>query len=148
MVGIAAITNMPVSGDVITAGVITGTITSLIPAASFFILTDVPFGRAVAASMAVGASAGMISGTVAAVKTGLIGTSAILSGAKGLIAGCVSGACTSSLICEFCSRMTVQTGTIGKALLGCSKDKSTGLYTFDCWKPIVHDDSIEPSNGK
>ncbi|CAF1123172.1 unnamed protein product [Adineta steineri] len=149
MVATAAITNMPVSNGVITAGVLTGAITSLIPTASFLISTNVPFGTAIVASMAVGASAGMISGTVAAVKTGLAGTSAVISGAQGLITGCISGACTSSLICQICSQLTVQKGVIGKALLGFSEDKSTGLYTtFDCWKPILHDDSVEPSNGK
>ena len=28
-----------------------------------------------------------------------------------------------------------------------NQEKSSGLYTFDCWKPILHDDSIEPSKG-
>jgi hypothetical protein len=29
-----------------------------------------------------------------------------------------------------------------------NKEQLPGVYTFDCWKPILHDDSSEPSNGK
>ena len=38
------------------------------------------------------------------------------------------------------------TGPIGWAVLGAAQDEN--LYTFDCWKQIVHDNSTEPSNGR
>ena len=44
--------------------------------------------------------------------------------------------------------MGISTGPIGWVVLGSSKDSSSGLYTFDCWKPVLHDYSAEPSNGR
>jgi len=27
-------------------------------------------------------------------------------------------------------------------------DETSTVYTYDCWKPVVHDNSLEPSNGR
>ncbi|CAF2182840.1 unnamed protein product, partial [Rotaria magnacalcarata] len=39
-------------------------------------------------------------------------------------------------------------GPVGWVVLGAVETPSVSVYTFDCWKQIVHDDSCEPSNGK
>ncbi len=57
---------------------------------------------------------------------------------KGTAAGAASGGALSSIAAG------VVSGPVGWIILGCSKDSS---YTFDCWKSIVHDDSVEPSKG-
>lgn len=48
----------------------------------------------------------------------------------------------------------VSLGPVGWMVLGCSYkaeedvSKTAGqTYTLDCWKPVLHDQSIEPSNG-
>lgn len=40
--------------------------------------------------------------------------------------------------------------SIGSLILGCSHDSSQNesKVTFDCWKPLLHDESVEPSSGK
>lgn len=33
-------------------------------------------------------------------------------------------------------------------LVGASEESATVGYTFDCWKPVIHDTSPEPSSGR
>ncbi|CAF3390054.1 unnamed protein product [Rotaria socialis] len=94
-------------------------------------------GASVATAVGASTAAGAAAGTISAAGAG----SAIVT-AAGTATGAASGTAISSIIGGVIS------GPVGWVVLGCSEDKSTGLYTFDCWKPIVHDDSIEPSNGK
>ena len=43
-------------------------------------------------------------------------------------------------------------GPVGWLALGAEEmkleDGSHGTYTFDCWKPVLHDESSEPSEGR
>jgi hypothetical protein len=36
---------------------------------------------------------------------------------------------------------------MGLALIGAASDPEDALL-WDCWKPVLHDQSLEPSNGK
>jgi len=38
-------------------------------------------------------------------------------------------------------------GPLAIALIGTSFDREKNDITWDCWKPILHDNSIEPSSG-
>jgi len=33
-------------------------------------------------------------------------------------------------------------------VVGAALDETSAVYTYDCWKPVVHDDSPDPSNGR
>ena len=39
-------------------------------------------------------------------------------------------------------------GSVGSLILGALEESATSAYTFDCWKPVVHDTSPEPSSGR
>jgi hypothetical protein len=40
-------------------------------------------------------------------------------------------------------------GPIGWTILGTMEDANASSgFTFDCWKPVVHDETTEPSQGR
>ncbi len=39
------------------------------------------------------------------------------------------------------------TGPVGCLVLGAAENQQIGVATFDCWKPVLHDVSVEPSRG-
>ncbi|CAF1123154.1 unnamed protein product [Adineta steineri] len=95
-------------------------------------------GAGVATTVGASAAAGGVAGTITAAGA----TSAVVT-ATGTAAGAASGGALSSIIAG------VVSGPVGWTILGSPEDTLTGLHTtFDCWKPILHDDSVEPSNGK
>ena len=82
-----------------------------------------------AAAPAVAAAAG-----AAEVGTVLTGTTATAAGLGGAASGGVAAG--------------VLSGPVGWIILGTSETQSPAVYTFDCWKQVLHDESSEPSNGK
>merc|ERR1719461_2402591 len=40
------------------------------------------------------------------------------------------------------------TNPIGWCILGASQHENAGNYTWDCWKPLLHDKSEQKSNGR
>ena len=65
-----------------------------------------------------------------------------LSGAViGALAGAVVGAASSNVA-------AITSGPIGWLVVGAAHDDAAAKCTFDCWKPLLHDDSFIPSTGK
>ena len=95
-------------------------------------------GTTVIGAAAAGGAAGAIGGSVAAGS----GAAAALGAAGGAASGAAGGAAISSICAG------IFTGPVGWVILGTTAEESSGVYTFDCWKPILHDDSSEPSHGK
>ena len=122
------------------------------------------------------ATSGMISGIIIGATAGLgIGIGSQISGTAGTAAGIagavgasasagaiigtavgkgLDGALTGGVVAIASSYMTsathmIHSGPIGWLLLGAeASSSSTATCTFDCWKPVLHDHSIEPSAGK
>lgn len=99
---------------------------------------------AVAAAATV-ATAGAAAPAVGTVLSGATATSAGLGGATaaaGTAAGAAGTAASGGVAAGILS------GPVGWLILGTSETQSPAVYTFDCWKQILHDESSEPSNGK
>lgn len=97
-----------------------------------------------AAAPAVGAAGAAATG---AATTGAAATGAAAAGAAATGAATTGGA--TGLASFGAATGGVASGPLGWAILGASEDEqSTGVYTFDCWKLVVHDDSLKPSNGR
>lgn len=90
-----------------------------------------------AASAGGGAVAGAIIGPIVAGTIGE-GHRTLLTSAISSAAGAVSGAAASAA-------MATVSPPLGGAILGVSDDK--GVYNFDCWKPVLRDESKTPSKG-
>lgn len=94
-------------------------------------------GGAVAVAASTGAIAGAAgTGTVAGAGVGALVGSTAAAGVGG------SGAGAATIVAG-----TALTGGIGLFVLGTSTKQEDGHITYDCWKPVVHDVSEEPSNG-
>ena len=39
-------------------------------------------------------------------------------------------------------------GLVGSLVLGTESKENSTIYTYDCWKCVLHDLSLEPSQGK
>lgn len=63
-----------------------------------------------------------------------------------IVSGAATGAASAGAMTSIAAG--VLTGPVGWAILGAEEEQSPGVYTFDCWKSVVHDDSPEPSNGR
>jgi hypothetical protein len=99
---------------------------------------------AVSGAAAVGGTAGMIAGAGAAASgaAAASGTAVAVGAGAGAVGGGMTGAAVSSVAAG------IFTGPIGWTILGATETESPGIYTFDCWKSVLHDDSCEPSNGR
>ena len=95
-------------------------------------------GTLVCGATAVGGAAGAIGGSVAA---GTV-VAAVAGAAGGAVSGAIAGTAVSSI------GAGILTGPIGWIVLGALETQSPAVYTFDCWKQILHDESCELSNGK
>ncbi|CAG2190091.1 unnamed protein product [Mytilus edulis] len=86
---------------------------------------------------------GMSSGAIA----GAIVTKTFTSGLTGAIVGGLSSAGVGSVIggCLAAASATITSSPIGLLTVGTSTEGTD--ITHDCWKQIVHDSSLEPSNG-
>ena len=144
---VAMVATAGAAGPAILAGVTTGANIGAATGATVGLggaVTAAATGSAVAATTtvagaaAVGGAAGAIGGSVAAGT----GTAAAL----GAVGGAASGAAGGAAISSICAG--IFTGPVGWIVLGTAEEESSGIYTFDCWKSILHDNSLELSNGK
>ena len=105
-------------------------------------------GRAIGVSSVIGGTASAFLGSALTLKSGTTGISAVTGAGISSILGILSGASVSSAICGMIRVIepALIASSLGLAVLGAAQDEN--LYTFDCWKQIVHDNSTEPSNGR
>ena len=67
------------------------------------------------------------------------------SAVTGAVAGGIAGGASQKVAV---SVPAITSGPIGWLLLGVAHDSSAEKCTFDCWKPILHEQSPIPSTGK
>uniref|UniRef100_A0A2C9L665 Uncharacterized protein n=1 Tax=Biomphalaria glabrata TaxID=6526 RepID=A0A2C9L665_BIOGL len=114
-----------------------------------------------------GAIAGATTGLAMGIGTQITGTAGTGAGIAGAVAGSASGgavigiafgetidsalvggvlAMASSFLVS--AQQFIHSSAIGWLVLGADVNSSpTATCTFDCWKPVVHDHSVEPSAG-
>jgi hypothetical protein len=115
------------------SGALAGTTAGLVIALS---------GKAVGVGIA--GSAGGAIGTSASVGT-VFGTVAG-GGVASALAGGVAAVASSALVA---ASQAVLDGPIGWLIVGTMHEPQASVVcTYDCWKPVLHDDSAEPSNGR
>lgn len=102
------------------------------------VTTVVEGGAAVGTAVATSAGTGAVAGAV----TGAATSGSLVAAGTGAAAGACSSAGLTSVAAGIAS------GPVGWLLLGADTSNHTGQITYDCWKPVLHDDSIEPSKGK
>ncbi|XP_053380743.1 uncharacterized protein LOC128548960 [Mercenaria mercenaria] len=125
---------------VITGGAAAGPIAAGIGTAAGTTAAGVGTGAAVGTAVGVGTAGGAIAGAgVAGTATGA-GIGAVAGGTAAAGVG-GSGAGLGALVA------TVGTGGWGLLAVGTSVNSEDGETTYDCWKPVVHDKSTEPSSG-
>ncbi|XP_013092079.2 uncharacterized protein LOC106075727 [Biomphalaria glabrata] len=115
-----------------------------------------------------GAIAGATVGLAMGTSTQITGTAGTSSGIAGAVAGSASGGAVMGIACGetvesalvggvlamassymASAQHFIHSSAIGWLVLGADVNGSpTATCTFDCWKPVVHDHSVEPSAGK
>lgn len=144
-----AIVAVPAVNGVLATGAAAGAISGAVLGVINTAITKGPTVTTVTAASAVGGAASAMMGSVAAAKVGAVGTGVVQGAAMATITGLGTGAGVASAICGAASLAPgVLTGPVGWCVLGATEGESLGVYTFDCWKQILHDDSCEPSNGR
>ncbi|CAF2155280.1 unnamed protein product [Rotaria magnacalcarata] len=132
-----------------TAGMISGTLVGLLNTAAIKGTT----GTVVATSAAVGGAASAIFGSIAATKAGAAGSAAVGGALVASISGAGAAAAVPSAYSGVAGLASATaagglSGPLGWVALGAVETPSLSVYTFDCWKQILHDESCELSNGK
>jgi hypothetical protein len=74
-------------------------------------------------------------------------TGAASVGAAAAGEGAVGSLGTTALATITGATTTVAVGLIILGIVGADRDEPKGLFTWDCWKHVVHDESPEPSQG-
>ena len=77
---------------------------------------------------------------------GAAGGSAV-SAATGAVAGAASAAGVGGTGTGVAAALGICSGPVGWLVLGAETDSDGHGITFDCWKPVLHDTSMEPSSG-
>jgi hypothetical protein len=114
---------------------------------------------AAATAATAGAATGAATAAGAAVATGAAGAAVATGAAVASGAAAATGAATAAGAAAATGAATgaaslgtvagIVSGPVGWVILGTSKEEqSPSVYTFDCWKLVLHDDSREPSNGR
>jgi len=99
------------------------------------------FGTGTASSVAAAVGASVSAGAIlGSVFGGGVG-GAVTGALAGAVAGAVSNNVTASV-------PAIASGPIGWLVLGVTHDNASAKCTFDCWKPLLHDESVIPSTGK
>ena len=147
--GVAVSTSSVVLTTSATTGMIAGSVIGAITGA----LTKGTTGVIVGNSATIGGTASAIFGSAAASKAGAVGTGVLTGAGLASVTGAGAAAAISSVYAGATSLMTgptagILSGPVGWIVLGTTAEQSSGIYTYDCWKPILHDDSSEPSHGK
>ena len=116
---------------VATTTIVTGGAATVVTAPALASATSGIATTGVAASAGVGGVVGAITGAAAGGSAG--------AAAGGAVVGAASSTATSGVL------VGLTTGPIGWAVLGTDLREDV---TYDCWKPILHDQSPTPSSGK
>ncbi len=108
-------------------------------------------GAGVAATGAAvgGAAAGGAAAGGAAVGGAAVGGAAVGGAAVGGVAA-IEGATITATVAGpggWAVAASMTTGPFAILVLGATGAEASSGYTFDCWKPILHDASCEPSKG-
>uniref|UniRef100_A0A914X1Q1 Uncharacterized protein n=1 Tax=Plectus sambesii TaxID=2011161 RepID=A0A914X1Q1_9BILA len=99
-------------------------------------------GTAVGAAAAGGTVVGSVAGASVVAASGATAGAIAGGGAIGAATGAASGAAYTAGV------LGVATGPLGWVALGADVLEPDGVYTFDCWKMVLHDESTEPSKGR
>ena len=94
----------------------------------------VAVGTAVGTATAAGAITGAAGGTAGAVATGAVAGATSAAGVGGTGTGIAAA-------------LGIGSGPVGWIVLGAETGSDGSGITYDCWKPVLHDTSVEPSTG-
>merc|ERR1711878_260951 len=101
---------------------------------------------------ATAAAAGAAGGATAAAATGACAATGAVEGAAGGAAATTTTAVIGggAAVAEGASLgvAAALTNPIGWCILGASQHENADNYTWDCWKPLLHDKSQQKSNGR
>nr|CAH0103460.1 unnamed protein product [Daphnia galeata] len=91
-------------------------------------------------------TAGAATPAIAAAATGATSAGGVAAGA--VAGGAAVGSATSAGVTSVAAG--IASGPVGWLVLGAEQDATQpiGATTFDCWKPVLRDESTEPSSGK
>lgn len=113
--------------------------------ASGVVTTAATSAAATAATVAGSAGAGMVTGAVA----GAVASGTITAGATGAVVGAGAAAAASSSSAGAAALTAgIAAGPIGWLILGAGTEELPENCTFDSWKPVLRDESTEPSKGR
>lgn len=129
-------------------------------AATPFVVAAAAEGVAAGAAGTAATVGGVAAGTAVAGATGAATAAGAVTAAAsaGTVGGAITGAAISGTAALGTASAGVGTagaatvgllaGPVGWICLGTNLKKAGQDITFDCWKPLVHDDSVEPSKGR
>lgn len=106
-------------------------------------------GTVAGAGAAVGTAAGAVAGAATgAVVGGTLGAATVAGGT--VVATATAAGSAATVAGTAITTAGVIAGPVGWLVLGSSLDegKTESGITYDCWKPVLHDTSSEPSQGK
>lgn len=107
---------------------------------------------AIAGAVTQGTVAGAVGGALAASAPilGMGAVAGVTAGAAAVTSGAASVAATAGTASALGAVSATLAGPIGWALLGCEPvtDAMRAGYTWDCWKAVLRDASVEPSRGR
>lgn len=119
-----------------TFGAIVGTATGSATA-----LAGKLFGSGIASTVA-----GAVSASVSA---GAILGSVFGRGVRDAVAGALAGAIAAAILnCVTVSVPAIASSPVGWLVLGVADGGESAKCTFDCWKPLLHEESPVPSTGR
>ena len=101
----------------------------------------------VVATVGVVAIVGAIGGSLAGVATTGAVTGA-LTGAGSAAAVTSASAGAAGIASSAATTVAALSGPIGWLVLGTEESRTHSTYTYDCWKPLLHDESSNLSHGK
>ncbi|XP_055348515.1 uncharacterized protein LOC129595505 [Paramacrobiotus metropolitanus] len=134
-----------VIGAVATAGVATGPAAFGAAAGTLVsILSGSTVGMA-GSTLGTAAASGGVMGAVTGSLASVLGNATPYSVIHGSLLGAVTGAGSSAAYTA--AVVGAASGPLSLLVLGADIAESDAACTFDCWKPILHDESTEPSNG-
>ena len=104
------------------------------PAAAGAVVAGTSGGVAAGTATAAGAITGAAGGTAGAVATGAVAGATSAAGVGGTGTGIAAA-------------LGIGSGPVGWIVLGTETGSDGSGITYDCWKPVLHDTSVEPSTG-
>ncbi|KAK0047192.1 prediced GPI-anchored protein 23 [Biomphalaria pfeifferi] len=126
------------AGSIATSGLLSGSLVGATVGLGIGLGFQITGTAGTAAGIAGAVAASASGGSILGIAMGKELNSVLVSGAMAMASGYVASA-----------QHVIHSGPVGWLLLGADVNSSpTATCTFDCWKPVVHDHSVEPSAGK